>query len=166
MASTYTTARDALLKQHLVNGGKKPDHPFNQYYFARHEDNLIPGISADTWEAIKGDLGGGSGDELTVKKRGNKISPPKFDALYSSSALCINTFAPWKLNPRKLSICGMSGFKEMQFERKMDTGFIGVPNLDLFLKSDSHVIACESKFMEFVDKLSSQPDNEQCGLRE
>jgi len=153
MSNIRKQIQEALRKNLLILKPQvkmREDYPC---YLSDHKDNLLEGVTADMWSQIIEELGGGSGGELKARlwKRRNvsKPIPPKFDAVYSSSALAINTFAPIPVNSLKL--CGQSGFQEMRFEKKLNTGFRGVPNLDLFLKNDTHVIACESKFLEYLE---------------
>ncbi len=106
-------------------------------YVADWNDNLIPGVFAAQFEA---DLRAGAGQELEGK----------FKALHSSSALAVNTFAPFKPNPADLRFQGKQGFTHLQFEQRLPTGLGGTPpNLDVWLQSPDGVIAIESKFLEY-----------------
>lgn len=111
-------------------------------YVRTIDDNLVEGITrADFWE----DLFKGAGGELQGK--GN--APPKFCAAFSSSALVVNCFGPFRNSPKHLALLGHSDFLTAHFEKKMPTGLTGVPpHLDFFAKSDSVVVAVESKFTE------------------
>ncbi len=108
------------------------------------KDNLLSGI--DNWEEIEEDLGKGAGGELSPQK---KRVEPKFLALYSSSALCVNAFAPFKKNFQKLFFLGYSNFTKASFEYKLHTG-ISYPNLDFYLENQNVIIGIESKFTEFL----------------
>ena len=108
-------------------------------YVFQPEHNLIPGL---TMEQFNDDLREGSGDELRKK----------FRAIHSSSALAVNTFARWKKDPRTLSLCGVHGFNNIQFEKKCPTGLGGTPpNLDLLAEADQVIIALESKLLEYLN---------------
>ena len=107
-------------------------------YLALPEDNLIEPFP-NCWKKIKEELGKGAGRELEGH----------FLAVHSSSALCVNNFAPFKEHCTKLSFLGYSGFKEAQFEKKQPTGLRGTPpHLDFYLESPEVVIGVESKFTE------------------
>jgi hypothetical protein len=43
----------------------------------------------------------------------------KFRAVHSSSALAINTFAPFKISLEVLTVAGKSSFKSIQFEKRL-----------------------------------------------
>jgi hypothetical protein len=73
----------------------------------------------------------------------------KFRAAHSSSALAINTFAPFKANAAALRLVGGSGFTGLSFERKCPHGLVGrrPPNLDV-VATGTKVVAIESKCLE------------------
>ena len=107
-------------------------------YLKKWEDNLLPGIEIDDFES---DMKGGSGNELESK----------FKAVHSSSALAVNSFAPFRRKPGNLRICGIEGLTFRQFEKKLPTALKGAtPNLDGFADSDTHVVAVESKLLEYL----------------
>jgi hypothetical protein len=62
-------------------------------YVSEASQNLIEGVHLDDFEA---DLRQGDGNELEGK----------FRAAHSSSALAVNTFAPFKANPAELRLPG------------------------------------------------------------
>ena len=71
----------------------------DQGYVVEVEDNLLPGVTrAEIQEAF----GAGAGHELERKMR----------APWSSSALAVNSFAPWAPGPRPLKLAGLTGFGE------------------------------------------------------
>jgi hypothetical protein len=106
-------------------------------YLKNLTHNLLPDVNLKDFE---NELRGGSGDEL---KR-------KFLAVHSSSALVVNTFAPFKNYPSKLNLCRVQGFRSITFEQKLRTGLGGTPpNLDLVAENDTDVIAVESKLLEY-----------------
>lgn len=107
-----------------------------QGYVGPYEKNLLPGVRP---EQFAPDLETGSGNELHNK----------FRAIHSSSALAVNSFAPFKDQPQKLTLCGKTNFTAIHFERQCPTGLGGTPpNLDLLVENDSAVIGVESKFLE------------------
>lgn len=107
-------------------------------YAARPEWNLVPGVRL---EDIQADFLQGSGSELEGK----------FCAAHSSSALAANTFGPWRNQPEKLNLLGMSGFTSFRFERQCPTGLGGIPpNLDFLVEGPEIVIGAESKFLEIL----------------
>ena len=106
------------------------------------EDNLVPGVTrGDFWD----DLMEGDGKELLDSIR----APAKFCAAYSSSALVVNTFGPFRRSPSHLALADYSDFRESQFERKCPTGLRGrKPNLDFLAAGPKTIVAVESKFLE------------------
>lgn len=106
------------------------------------EDNLVPGVTReDFWD----DLTEGDGNELLDSLR----APAKFCAAYSSSALVVNTFGPFRHSPGHLVLAGCRDFVKALFERKCPTGLKGIPpNLDFFAAGPKILVAVESKFLE------------------
>lgn len=79
-------------------------------YVVHLEDNLLPGI---TRAQIEDAFGAGAGQELEGKMR----------APWSSSALAVNSFAPWQHDPGVLTVAGISGFtKTLAFEAQCPNG--------------------------------------------
>ncbi len=114
----------------------------NKGYLSSFEENLIQ--TYENWQEIKSELEAGQGNEL---KEDNES--PKFKAVHSSSALCINTFAPFKQQKDKFNFLGYKNFSEATFEKKVPTG-ISTPNLDFYLENEKVIIGFESKFTEFI----------------
>jgi hypothetical protein len=107
-------------------------------YVSSVEQNLLPGVTLDMFQH---DLAQGSGNELEGK----------FKAVHSSSALAVNTFAPFTKDPARLSLANKKGFIKVQFERQCPTGLGGTPpNLDVIAESSTAVVAIESKFLEYL----------------
>jgi len=105
-------------------------------------DNLIYTVSEDDFWS---DLEDGAGGQLIE----SASAPPKFCAACSSAALAVNTFGPFRHRPEHLSLLGMSGFQEFQFEKQLPTGLQGTPpHLDAFAVAGGHVVCIESKFLE------------------
>ena len=124
--------------------------------------NLIPGVMPEDFEV---DLQHGDGSELT--DRGGEAA--KFCAAYSSSALGVNSFGPFRRFPDRLLLSGLSSFEEAQFECKCPTGLKGnAPNLDFLARGSHAVIGVESKFLEplgskttgFADSYKALVDSE------
>lgn len=102
-------------------------------------DNLLPGITrGDIEEAF----GAGAGQELEGKMR----------APWSSSALAVNSFAPWQRDPALLKLAGLSGFAEkLTFEAKCPNGVSRIPpHLDVLLERGPEIVAVESKCTEHL----------------
>lgn len=116
----------------------------SQGYVLNNEDNLI--TQFNNWSIIKNEIGNGNGSELKPDNNG----VIKFNASYSSSALCVNNFAPFKEMNDKFSLFNYSGFIEATFEKKLPTN-ISTPNLDFYLESAYEVIGIESKFIEVLE---------------
>lgn len=120
-------------------------------YFARIEDNLLPGITSDLYQ---GDFGAGAGGELEWAYRNGRMYPPKMHAAHSSSALVVNAFSPWKHHLAELVLCGYREFSSLGFEVKAPTGLGGVPpHLDVLVETRADtVVAVESKATEFLQE--------------
>ena len=113
------------------------------------DDNLLPGVSRAQFET---DLRKGDGNELESK----------FLATYSSSALAVNCFAPFKIEKRarELALAEISVFDTVTFEKKCPTGLRGgtPPNLDLVCVGQTGVVGVESKCTEYLRaKVSRHP---------
>jgi hypothetical protein len=95
-------------------------------------------------EHFRADLNGGAGSEL-------KGDPSKFSAAYSSSALAVNSFAPFKTHRGDLTLAGQRNFDSIVFEKACDTGLDGTPpNLDVFCTAGNRIVAVESKCTEYL----------------
>lgn len=111
-------------------------------YLDDWQDNLIEGVTPADFEE---DLRRGDGGELVDGPTG----PAKFRAAFSSSALAVNTFGPFRRQPTRLSLAGVTGFELVEFEYPCENGLIGGnPNFDLFGRTAATVVAVESKFLE------------------
>jgi hypothetical protein len=101
--------------------------------------NLIEDVSLIDFED---DLRQGDGNEMGWK----------FRAAHSSSALAVNTFAPFKARPADLRLPGGADFESPSFERKCPHGLTGhhPPNLDVVAVGPSGVVAVESKCLEHL----------------
>ena len=108
-------------------------------YVSEASQNLIEGVRLENFEA---DLRQGDGNELEGK----------FLAAHSSSALVVNTFAPFKANAAALQLPGSGGFASLHFERKCPHGLVGrrSPNLDVLADGPNGVVAIESKCLEIL----------------
>jgi hypothetical protein len=106
-------------------------------YVAYATKNLVEGVRLADFEAA---LRQGDGNEMEGK----------FRAAHSSSALAVNTFAPFKADPAALRLPGDSGFTELSFEQKCPHGLLGrrSPNLDVVASGTNGVVAIESKCLE------------------
>jgi hypothetical protein len=108
-------------------------------YVSEAGQNLIEGVRLEDFEA---DLRLGDGNEMNGK----------FRAAHSSSALAVNTFAPFKTNAAALRLPGGGDFANLNFERKCPHGLVGrrSPNLDVLTDGPNGVIAIESKCLEHL----------------
>lgn len=134
MSTAKQKAIDALQRQF---SGRTNDAG----YVSRPEENLIEGVQLRHFES---DLKKGAGNELHSK----------FLAVHSSTALAVNSFAPFKDAPESLAFCGRTGFSAISFERECRTGLRGGthPHLDVWLESSREVSAVESKLTEYFDR--------------
>lgn len=139
--TTQESCRSALIQSFIAS------NPMLQLdrngYVSEAALNLITGIE---FADVEPDLRQGDGNELGGK----------FRAAHSSSALAVNTFAPFKKRPVDLWLPWGRGFTSVHFERKCPHGVPGrySPNLDVVAESVGGVIAIESKCLEF---LKSEP---------
>lgn len=122
-----------------LRAGNAEAAPDGAGYVAAIEHNLLPGVRLDQFED---DLRAGDGNELETK----------FRAAHSSSALCVNAFAPFRDRPGDLVLAGIGGLHDLAFERKCPTGLRGrrSPNLDFLAEGPAHVVAVESKCTEYL----------------
>ena len=133
-----------------VEYGLKPNE---KGYVASNSANLISTI--DSWKKIEKELDSGQGSELSPDKNGIT----KFNAVHSSSALCVNNFGLIKSRINRFSFLNYSDFKEASFEKKLPTG-ISTPNLDFYLENENVIIGIESKFTETLsEKLPNKSNN-------
>lgn len=139
MATTAGTTRAACLS--ALSRGFARSTPAIELdtkgYVAEAEQNLIEGVRLTDFEA---DLRQGDGNELEGK----------FRAAHSSSALAVNTFAPFKSDIAALRLPGGDNFTDLSFERKCPHGLMGrrPPNLDVVAVGGGAVVAIESKCLE------------------
>jgi hypothetical protein len=133
--SPLVGCRTALIRAFV---GSSPDVELDSKgYVSNASQNLIEGVHLGDFEA---DLRQGDGNEMEGK----------FRAVHSSSALAINTFAPFKTRKADLHLPGGDGFADLCFERKCPHGLKGrrVPNLDVVAEAPTSVVAVESKCLE------------------
>jgi len=118
--------------------------PRFEAYCATVEDNLLEAVP---FTKLRQAFDDGEGKELQADKE----CPPKMAAVYSSSALVVNTFGPWHADPGQLMINGHTGFHKMEFEAQLSHGLERPwPHLDVCLESDAEVVAIESKCLEYL----------------
>lgn len=108
-------------------------------YVVRLEDNLLSRVARADFELAFSD---GAGQEL-----GGKMRAP-----WSSSALAVNSFAPWQRDPGSLTLASLSGFTEaLAFEAKCPNGVSAIPpHLDVLLERGEEVVGVESKCTEYL----------------
>jgi hypothetical protein len=131
--------------QHLngMHAGDRWHAPTDGYLDDWH-DNLLEGVEPRVFEQ---DLRDGSGSELSDLPG----RPAKFRAVFSSSALAVNTFAPFREDPARFSIDGLDCFSECRFEYACPNGLLGTnPHFDFFAASRTTALAVESKFLELL----------------
>lgn len=137
----HATPADIALaiRERLWENVTQPTPPAGKpFYLQDWKNNLVPGVDS-RW--VHDQLAKGSGNELAGK----------FRAVHSSSALAANTFGHFSHRPQLLELASTTGFNQVEIERKCPTGLRGTPpNLDVFLTSDTSIIAIESKFLEYL----------------
>jgi hypothetical protein len=139
MSNAYRSQAKIALWNRFKSVSPHPIDP--KGYLKNIAHNLLPNVRLEQFED---DLIQGSGNEFDWK----------FLAVHSSSALVVNSFAPFKETPSDLKLHDVDGFKSITFEKKLPTGLSGTPpNIDLIAVNDTDVVAVESKFLEhFVQK--------------
>lgn len=146
-AFMYELAKRALRQSFLRTNGPAAIGTWREPYdaYASSIDaNLLKGIP---FADIRHAFDDGKGQEL----HGDATHPPKMAAIYSSSALVVNTFGPWVRDPSQIVVNGRRGFKTMAFEAHMPTGLRGTPpHLDLRLDAKDQVLGIESKCLEYL----------------
>ena len=143
MATSVRERAEAAVAQRLFSlKGKKIFRSKWPFHTKLPEDNLVTGVTRkDFWD----DLKKGNGKELLDSPQ----APAKFCAAYSSSALAVNTFGPFRHSPGNLVLAGHGDFSKSQFEQKCPTP-LGwpPPNLDFLVDGPKIIVAVESKFLE------------------
>ena len=125
----------------------RPDVAFNKAgYVLDPQHNLLFGIDLDEFRPS---FETGAGQELGIFRDGVAI-PGKFCAAYSSSALAVNHFAPFRR--RELPALGRHRSLRLEgFEVKFPTGLRGTPpHLDVLVFSTETRVAIESKCLEYI----------------
>ena len=126
-----------LFKSEIIRRGKAGS---KKGYYLDNSTNLIEGVTPCLFFD---DMMQGGGGELKSK----------FNAVYSSAALCVNNFAVLKKHINQFSFKGIRGFTCANFERKFGTGLHGAsPNLDFAIENEDTLIAFESKYLETLEK--------------
>jgi len=149
---TLTSSKRAIRQAYWASKGMSlPDTSGDRYinYAESVEANLIPGVfiseSREDYEL-------GKGSELT----GSEGQPPKMAAMFSSSALVVNTFGPWRTDPSTLRLKSYPVFQSLRFEAACPNGLKKYsplatdPHLDVLLKSPDVVLGIESKCLEYL----------------
>jgi len=109
--------------------------------------SVVATVSDEALELAAADVRQGDGGELRSSN-----GPPSFHSAYSSCALAVSAFGPWRTKPEELTMLGRGGFRDLHFEAKCRiTGVPGrPPNLDFVAESTSSVLAVESRFTEYL----------------
>jgi hypothetical protein len=117
----------------------RPDARPDRRGYVELIDNLLPGV---TLADVEAEFRAGAGQELAAKMR----------APWSSSALAVNSFTPWRRDPSHLSLAGLNGFRgPVHFEAQCPNGVsLTPPHLDVLLECGQRVVGVESKCLEHV----------------
>jgi Restriction Endonuclease associating with ARP/GIY-YIG catalytic domain len=121
-------------------------HDSKTGYVLDVQDNLLAGISLGDIEPYFQDA---AGHELEGKMK----------APWSSSALAVNSFAPWRGDSDRLRVAGHSGFQpDFSFEHPCPNKVSRIhPHLDIILERPGEVVAIESKFTEYLQGSDHPP---------
>jgi hypothetical protein len=116
-----------------------------QRYVVRLEDNLLLHIARAEIDVA---FGAGAGQELDGKMR----------APWSSSALAVNSFAPWAKDATLLRLAGISGFSgSLAFEAKCPNGVSAIPpHLALLIQQGPGIVGVESKCLEYLSPKTAE----------
>lgn len=113
-------------------------------YTVRIEDNLLP--RADS-QLARDDF-----DAAAGKERDGKMRAP-----WSSSALALNCFGPWRADPSHLPLTVAAGFDSLRFEAVCPTGLRGTPpHLDVLAEREGMVVGVESKCTEYLGEKTAR----------
>jgi hypothetical protein len=142
----YENSVKAALTQGLLSVNREAKLDPGSGYVPDVRDNLLPGV---TLEAIREEFAAGAGNELESKMR----------APWSSSALAVNSFAPWSADSGLLPLAGRSGFDTpFSFEKPCPNGVSSIaPHLDVLLRRQGEVVAVESKCTEYLQGSDHEP---------
>jgi hypothetical protein len=142
ISQTRKTAEHLAIRRLASNLGPDAMRESPHGYTYDPRDNLIYTVSEDDfWN----DLESGSGGELIE----TASAPPKFCAAYSSAALAVNTFGPFRHRPEQLTLLGESDFQDFQFQKLLPTGAPGpAPNLYAIAIKAQGAICIASTFLE------------------
>jgi Restriction Endonuclease associating with ARP len=137
-------AAEAALRERLVSLGVQLDEDGRAEHLRQVVVDTVDEVSLGQAAA---DLREGSGGELTS----TEAHRPKFHSAFSSCALAVNVFGPWRLDPASL-IFGGSGFASLEFEaqRPIFSSRATPPNLDVVVEAADRVVAIESKLTEYL----------------
>lgn len=105
--SILVRCKAALRNSFLRNNGTTLDGSYKDYA-SSVKDNLF---TVPTLDLCQGDFKSAKGHELV----GRQGQPPKMAAVFSSSALAVNSFAPWRENPCSLRLADDTGFSWLRF---------------------------------------------------
>lgn len=143
-AERAATRHLAHLDPHVRFGADPPG------YLEDWRDNLIEGVTPSDIEAD------------FLKARGNELTdgpgdPARLRAAFSSFALALNTFGPFRHHPDRLTIDGVSGVAEARFEYPCADGLPGTSShFDFWGITRGGVVAIESTFLELLDPKVAQ----------
>lgn len=109
---------------------------------------IVDTVDDGSLDQALADLRQGSGGELT----GTTAHRPKFHSAFSSCALAVNVFAPWRLDATGLELDGHAGFAALRFEtqRPIFSSRATPPNLDVLIEAADGAVAIESKLTEYL----------------
>lgn len=91
-----------------------------------------------------------------------------FLAPYSSSALVVNCFAPFRCRINELALPVRGNFNELQFEKicpisnQSSSNSLNEPHLDVLLSGETEVIGIESKLTEYIQRRKSVKFSKEC----
>jgi hypothetical protein len=76
----------------------------------------------------------------------------------SCMALAVNSFLPWVPHPRKLALCGLGEFTEIQFDGRCPTGVRGTPpHIEVLASGPMGVVGVTARVFDYLVKRRSRP---------
>lgn len=117
-------------------------------------DALVPTLTAAEVAWVHGELARGAKGELRPTRAGAVLA----HGAWTSTTLAGSAFAPWRRDPRTLSVAGLDGFDDVRLEERLLIPHGGgTPNLDVALTGGDVFAGVESKLTEHLAPRPRRP---------
>jgi hypothetical protein len=121
---------------------------------ATFAEALVPTVAAEDAAWARAQLAARAKGELRVSRAGTVQA----HAAWSSTALVVSAFAPWRRRPGDLELAGLGPFSDLRLEERLHIPHGGgTPNLDVALDGPAGLVGVESKLTEHLTPLRSRP---------